>query len=180
MADVIVDGEHLVLRLTASEKAEAQHGDVRVPLTSVTSVGVLDDAIGAVHGLRSGAGVPGVVVAGTVTSQDTKIFAVVHHDTHRGVRVTLKDASFDQLIVGCGDPEEVASRLAGAIPATPQGSGQRRYSGRGRGLLGSVLYRAVFPAVAVALVLLLHDGMLNLAIVIVAILAIIVLRVLRS
>jgi len=180
MAEVIVDGEHLVLRLTALEKAKALHGDVRVPLTSVTSVEVLDDAIGAAHGLRSGASVPGAVVAGTVTSEDTKIFAVVPHGTHRGVRVTLEGAGFDQLIVGCVDPGEVASRLAGAVLVTPQVSGQGPHSGRGRGFLGFLLYLVVFPAVAVALVLLLHDGTLNLAIVIVAILAIIVLRLLRS
>jgi hypothetical protein len=34
------------------------------------------------------------------------------YNTRRGVRVNLEKASFDQLIVGCGNPEEVADRLA--------------------------------------------------------------------
>ena len=52
MAELIVDGDELVVRLRAVEKLEGVHGEVRVPLISVTSVEVLDDAAGAVHGFR--------------------------------------------------------------------------------------------------------------------------------
>ncbi|MGH3201278.1 MAG: hypothetical protein ACRDP5_04365 [Streptosporangiaceae bacterium] len=114
MAELIVEGDDLVLRLTAFEKAEAVHGEVRVPLSSVTSVEVLDDAIGAVHGFKVGTGIPGVAEVGTFTSRDARTFAVVHHDAHRGVRVNLEGAVFDQLIVGCANPEEVAGRLTAA------------------------------------------------------------------
>jgi hypothetical protein len=183
MADLIIEGEDLVLRLTAFEQAEALHGDVRVPLSSVRSVEVLDDAIGAAHGFRVGTGIPGVIVVGTVTAQDTKTFAVVHRDTRRGVRVTLQDARFDQLVVGCGHPDEVASRLTDAVqvrPLAPGPAGQA-HSGRGRAgrFLGSWLYLAVILAVAVALVLLLHEGTLRLAIVIGVVLAIVLLRIVR-
>jgi hypothetical protein len=51
------------------------------------------------------------VAIGTFTSRDAKIFAVVHHDTPRGVRVDLEGAQFDQMIVGCDDPEAVAATL---------------------------------------------------------------------
>jgi len=111
MAEVIVDGDELVVQLREVEKIEAVHGEVRVPLRSVTTVEVLDDAVGAVHGFRVGTGVPGSVAIGTFRSRDAKIFAVVHHDTPRGVRVDLEDAPFDQLIVGCDDPEGVAAAL---------------------------------------------------------------------
>jgi hypothetical protein len=111
VAEVTVDGDELVVRLRAIEKMEAVHGEVRVPLRSVTGVEVLDDAIGAVHGFRVGTGIPGSVAIGTFTSRNDKIFAVVHHDTPRGVRVRLEGAQFDELIVGCDDPDSVASTL---------------------------------------------------------------------
>src|ERR1700691_1353862 len=111
MAELIVDGDSLEVRLKALEKAEAVHGEVRVPVSSVRNVEVLDDAVAAVHGFRVGTGVPGWVAIGTFTSRNSHIFAVVHHDTHRGVRVELEGAPFDELIVGCDDPEAVAANL---------------------------------------------------------------------
>ncbi len=39
------------------------------------------------------------------------IFAAVHHDTPRGVRVLLRGTSCDEWIVGCADPEAVAAGL---------------------------------------------------------------------
>jgi hypothetical protein len=36
---------------------------------------------------------------------------VVHHDTPRGVRVTLGGDHFDEIIVGCPHPEIVAESL---------------------------------------------------------------------
>ncbi len=111
MARLTVEGDDLVLHLTGMEKAEAVHGEIRVPLRSVQAVEVLDDAIHAVHGFRVGTGLPGYVAVGTFTTRDTKTFAVVHHDTRRGVLVKLDGAEYDQLIVGCDDPEAVAASL---------------------------------------------------------------------
>jgi hypothetical protein len=111
MAEVLVEGDELVVRLRAVEKLEAVHGEVKVPLGSVRSVEVLDDAIGAVHGFRVGTGIPGSVAVGTFTSRDDHIFAVVHHDTPRGVRLRLEGAPYDELIVGCDDPESVVASL---------------------------------------------------------------------
>jgi hypothetical protein len=111
MAELTVEGDELVVHLRPIEKAEAVHGEVRVPLSAVRQVEVLDDAIGAVHGFRVGTGVPGVVAVGTFTSREAKIFAVVHHDTHRGVRVELEGAQYDELIIGCEDPEAAAAAI---------------------------------------------------------------------
>jgi hypothetical protein len=111
MAELIVDGDNLEVRLKALEKAEAVHGEVRVPISSVRNVEVLDDAVAAVHSFRVGTGAPGWVAIGTFTSRNSHIFAVVHHNTPRGVRVTLEGAHFDELIVGCDDPESVAATL---------------------------------------------------------------------
>ncbi len=111
LAKLIVDGDELVVRLRAVERIEAVHGEVRVPLRSVRTVEVLDDVVGAVHGFRVGTGIPGSVAIGTFSSRDAKIFAVVHHDTPRGLRVNLEGAQFDEMIVGCDDPEAVAAAL---------------------------------------------------------------------
>jgi hypothetical protein len=111
MAELVIEGDDLVVRLSTVEKLEAVHGEVRVPLASVKSVEVLDDALGAIHGIRVGTGIPGSVAIGTFTSRTAKIFGVVHHDTPRGVRVTLEGDHFDEIIVGCPHPEAVASSL---------------------------------------------------------------------
>jgi hypothetical protein len=111
LAHLLIDGDELVVRLRPVEMVESVHGEVRVPRGSVHSVEVLDDAIGAVHGFRVGTGIPGMVAVGTFTDRTTKTFAVVHHDTPRGVLVRLEGAHFDQLIIGCEDPEAVAAKL---------------------------------------------------------------------
>jgi hypothetical protein len=111
MAELIVDGDNLVVRLNTLEKLEAVHGEVAVPFGSVQKVEILDDAMGAIHGFRVGTGIPGSVAIGTFTSRGDKIFAVVHHDTPRGVRITLEGTPFDELVVGCHDPEAVVASL---------------------------------------------------------------------
>ena len=40
-----------------------------------------------------------------------RLFAAVHHDTPRGLRVRLEGGSYDEWIVGCADPEGVAAVL---------------------------------------------------------------------
>jgi hypothetical protein len=48
---------------------------------------------------------------GTFTSRNDKIFAVVHHDTPRGVRIRLEGVPYDELIIGCDSPEAVVASL---------------------------------------------------------------------
>jgi hypothetical protein len=112
MAELRRDGDELVVTLSVAEKAEAVHGDIRVPASSVREVEVLDDAVHAVPGLKTvGAAWPGRFAIGTFRGGTGKVFAAVHHDTPRGVRVALEGANFDALVVGCEDPEEVVRNL---------------------------------------------------------------------
>jgi hypothetical protein len=112
MAELTREGDELVVTLSTAEKAEAVHGNIRLPMASVRDVQVLDDALHAVRGLKSvGAAWPGRFFVGTFRGDGTKTFAAVHHDTPRGLRVTLEGANFDELIVGSADPEAVASSL---------------------------------------------------------------------
>jgi hypothetical protein len=112
MAELSRDGDELVLSLSMAEKAESLHGDIRVPLSSVQEVEVVDDIIHAVHGMRlPGSRIPGRFAIGTFVHDGEKTFAVVHHDTPRGVRVLLEDGAFSELLVGCADPEAIAASI---------------------------------------------------------------------
>ena len=48
----------------------------------------------------------GTFVSGTGTT-----FAIVHHQTKRGIRVRLSGTTYDELIVGVEDPEQVVVSL---------------------------------------------------------------------
>ncbi|MDQ0189149.1 hypothetical protein JI721_11430 [Alicyclobacillus cycloheptanicus] len=112
MAELVRDGDELVLKLTTVEKMEGVHGDIRVPLASVQEVTVLNDVIHEVHGLKlPGSRLPGVFAMGTFVSPNETIFAIVHHQHKRGLRVRLRGASYDALVVGLDNPEEVAQSL---------------------------------------------------------------------
>ena len=116
MAQLIVENDEVVLRLSGFEKAESLHGDLRLPLAAVKSVEVVDNALSAVHGFRSpGTGVPGLLAVGTYRQQGRKTFAVVHMNFSRGVRVQLGGADYDELIVSCADPEDTAATLHGLL-----------------------------------------------------------------
>lgn len=122
MAELQIADDQLVLHLTAAEKVESIHGDLRVPLAAVKSVEVIEDAhrrAGIRAGVKVGTRIPGVIEVATIRGRKTKIFAAVHHDTPRGVRVVLADgSSWNEWIVGCADPEAVAAAVAS--PVSPE------------------------------------------------------------
>ena len=115
MANLVVDGDDLVLRLTRAEKLEGLHRDLRAPMSTVTAVEVLDDAHRAADmiGIKVGTRIPGVIEVATVHGART-IFAAVHRDTPRGVRVSFTGAEQDEWIVGSTDPEGIAAKINAA------------------------------------------------------------------
>ena len=69
MAELRIDGNELVLHLTAAEKIEGVHGDLRAPLSAVRGIEVLDDAhapVGVRAGIKIGTRIPGVIEVGSV------------------------------------------------------------------------------------------------------------------
>jgi hypothetical protein len=117
VAELRLEGAELVLHLSGVEKAEAVHGDLRVPLPALRGVEVIDDAhewTGIEAGFKVGMRVPGVAAVATVRGHGEKIFVAVHGDTPRGVRVLFEGAPWDEWIVGCADPEAVAAALTSA------------------------------------------------------------------
>lgn len=115
MAELKIDGNDLVLHLSTAEHVEGVHGDLRAPLSAVTGAEVLDDAHGPVGiraGVKIGTRIPGVVEVGTIQGRHHRLFAAVHRDTPRGLRIRLEGMSYDEWIVGCADPESVLAQLA--------------------------------------------------------------------
>ncbi|PSR33820.1 MAG: hypothetical protein C7B46_08210 [Sulfobacillus benefaciens] len=112
MAELLRDGDELVLRLTTLEKMEGVHGDIRVPLSAVQSISVVEDVIHAVHGLKMpGSRIPGIFAMGTFITGNSTTFAIVHHQNKRGVRVLLQGGKYDALIIGAEDPEKLVASL---------------------------------------------------------------------
>jgi hypothetical protein len=107
VAELQLEGGELVLHLSGWEKAETVHGDLRMPLSALRGVEVLDDArVWGGSGAGYKIGMPG---------HGGKMFVAVHGGTPRGVRVHFeKGAQWDEWIVGCADPEAVAATLASA------------------------------------------------------------------
>jgi hypothetical protein len=112
VADVVIDGDELVLRLGAAEKFEAVHGDLRAPRSAVRSVEVLEDAHEpADHGFKEGERLPGHSEVAVVRTGGKKLFAAVHHDTPRGVRIDFEGIDYDAWIVGSTEPESLKCRI---------------------------------------------------------------------
>lgn len=122
MATISKRDETLVIELSALEKSEAMHGDLEIPTAAISSVEVLDDAIHQIHGLRpsglkiTGTYLPGKMAMGTYLAglHHRPVFAVIHPDTTRGVRIQLEDWKFSQVIFGCKDPEALQAEIARA------------------------------------------------------------------
>ncbi len=112
MADLAVEGDELVLHLSRMEKVESVHGDLRAPRAAVRSVEVLEDAHEpADHGFKVGERVPGYSEVAVVHTGSEKLFAVVHHDTKRGLRINFEGADYDAWIVGSADPESLKASI---------------------------------------------------------------------
>ena len=117
MAELHVEGDQLVLHLTPAEKLEGTHGDLHAPLAAIRTIEVLDDAHGPADrvGFKIGTRIGGIIEVATVQGLKRRMFAAVHHNTPRGIRVSFEGASFDEWIVGCADPEATASQLQRSI-----------------------------------------------------------------
>jgi hypothetical protein len=122
MAHFEVDGDRLVLRLTAAEHLESIHGDLEMPRDSVTSARATDDVWSELRGIRApGTGIPGVVAVGTRRGGFGKDFAVVH-GKGPGVVVELREQAFQRIVITVPDPEaEVARITAGRSGAGADG-----------------------------------------------------------
>ena len=115
MAELLIDGAELVLHLRALEKAEGVHGDIRIPLSAVTTVRAVDDPWSELRGIRApGTGVPNVIAVGTRRGKFGKDFAAVH-GKGPAVVVELEGVDYERLIFTLDDAEAQARTIAEAI-----------------------------------------------------------------
>jgi hypothetical protein len=93
------------------EHAGALHGPVRVPLSAVTAVRVVDDPWPELRGLREpGTGVPGHLMLGTCRGDFGKDFCAVYQ--HRPTLIIdLAGAEFARLLVSLEEPQEALHEL---------------------------------------------------------------------
>jgi len=121
MATISKQDDKLVITLSTAEKIETIRGGFEVPLSSVRKVEVVENPIKEVHGLRPnkaklyGMYVPGEAAVGAFLNgglTDKPAFIAVHHNDKQGVRITLEDAKYSELLLGSDNPEAIVQLLA--------------------------------------------------------------------
>lgn len=109
-----MNSSELTIELTPAEKVAGLHGDVTVPLTAITAVEVVPDALAAAHGLRApGMSLPGVRKIGTWRTAEGAEFVVAGRG-QAGVRLTLSGQRFTSMLIGDDDAEGLAARIRAA------------------------------------------------------------------
>ena len=119
MADIAREGSEIVLKLSIGERIMAVHGDVRVPLSAVNSVDVVDGPIRRIQGLRPrnfkvwGGYRPGWFAYGFFFdgSVRQRLFAAVNGRKPSGLEITLDGAKYTRLIVSLDHPDTAKTAL---------------------------------------------------------------------
>ena len=118
MADLIVEGDELVVRLRPLQKLAAFHGDVRVPLTAVRGVFAVEKPWLALRGRRmAGTALRGVAAMGTWIHGDRLYDFCVVRAQLKAVQVDLNAGRYSRLLVCVPDETDIqaeARRLAAA------------------------------------------------------------------
>jgi hypothetical protein len=116
MATLETDGDALVVRLSAFERLAALRGDVRVPLSAITSVEIEPDPWSALRGIRApGTGWPGVIAYGVWRFSGGRDFVLVR-SRRPAVRIDLDGAStFARLLITIDDPEGWVDMIQHAV-----------------------------------------------------------------
>ncbi|HYB86697.1 MAG TPA: hypothetical protein VEC76_07600 [Streptosporangiaceae bacterium] len=107
MADVAREGNEIVVKLSAGERILAVHRDVRVGLSAVKSVDVVDAPIRRIQGLKPrnfkvfGGYWPGWFAYGSFLdgAVGQLLFAAVNGRKPRGLEISLDGARYTRLIV---------------------------------------------------------------------------------
>jgi hypothetical protein len=118
VARLEVEGDQLVVRLTAREKVAGFHGNLRVPLSSVREVTTPDDVWGQLRGWRMAVlAIPGVLAVGTRRHGSGYDFTVLHRQ-RPAVQVDLNGPPrWQRLVVSLADDVDAiaeANRIADA------------------------------------------------------------------
>jgi len=122
MAELVLEGDQVVLRLTRGERFLAAHRDVRVPVSAMTGVDLLEQPLRCVRGLRPryskvvGGYWPGWFAYGSFLDGTVhrRLFAAVGGRTRRGLEVGLAGARYSRMVVSLDQPELTMAALTAA------------------------------------------------------------------
>jgi hypothetical protein len=117
MADIGVDGDALVVRLSRKDKVLAFHReDLRIPVRAIRNAQPVRNALSAVPPLRMpGTGFPGSLAVGTFRKWRNRrptTFAIVYGNGP-GVVIEVEDPQFDRLVLSLDDPDDLLSQFDG-------------------------------------------------------------------
>jgi hypothetical protein len=122
VAELIVDGENLVVHLTRGEKVWGLHGDIRVRLSSIVSVAPDPKPWLGLRGWRmTGVSFMGYAALGTRRHGDGYDFCMLHRD-RPAVRVDVASGRFSRFVISVpegGNPQAEAARIAAAAGIAP-------------------------------------------------------------
>ncbi len=117
MAELLIDGDDLIVHLRMSERFWSFHGDVRAPLTAVTSVAAVTKPWFALRGWRmAGIAVRGVAAMGTWKHADGFDFCLVRRQL-QAVQIDVATGRFCRYLICVPegqDPEDLAGHVAQA------------------------------------------------------------------
>lgn len=109
----------VVIELTTAGKVAAPHGDIRIPLSAITGVEVVPDALAAVRGLRApGLALPGRAKIGTWRTTEGAEFVVARRG-QPGIRFTLSGHELASVLLGEEDAGALAERIRAVRRASP-------------------------------------------------------------
>ena len=116
MPELLIEGDDLVLHLSLLGKIAALHGDVRVPLHTVSEVAEETDPWVHLRGIRSpGKVLPALIAYGTRRHRGGRDFAAVQ-GTGPAVRVDLAPATpFKRLLATVPDHHSSLERISDAV-----------------------------------------------------------------
>lgn len=110
MPAITLDGAELVVTLERNEKWWGLLSDLRVPVSSISSVEAVANGRKAVHGLRS----PGLGgsqrLIGTWRAKGDKQFVCVRRG-QPAVKITLEGQNYRTILIGSDEAERIAEEL---------------------------------------------------------------------
>ena len=119
MANIAREGNEIVLKLSTGERIMAMRREVRVPLSAVNSVDVVDKPIRRIRGLKPrnfkvlGGYWPGWFAFGSFFDGAVRqlLFAAVNGRKPSGLEITLDGAKYTRLIVSLDHPDATKTAL---------------------------------------------------------------------
>jgi hypothetical protein len=110
MATLAIDGTDLVVTLRPSERRWGLLRNLRIPLSSVSEVAVVDDGRSAVRGIRSpGLGGTQRLIGTWRASGNTQYVCVRRHQP--AVKVTLEGQRYRTILIGADDAAALADLI---------------------------------------------------------------------